>query len=130
MNVRRIIPFAIGVIVVVALVGGFATLGTPEHQRRLSIDRTTVADLVAISGSYPLSGGREHVPKAFIPMGVAGRKIDSNAYTYRRIDATHYELCASFLEPSSADDTQSKYAHGSGRTCFNYGLRGAFFTRS
>jgi len=48
-NAQRISVIAIFALIVLAVAAGFRILGSPDHQRRIALDRATVYDLVAIS---------------------------------------------------------------------------------
>ncbi len=126
MNAQRIAVVAIAVLLVLAIAAGFRLLGSPGYQRSIALDRVTVYDLMAISQAVVDHALPQQPLPATLPrFDVGGHPIDSAAYTYRRIDARHFELCATFLEaaPDGGDDpafAARKYEHNAGRACFRY----------
>jgi hypothetical protein len=128
--------FVLGAIVLV--VGGlalaFAFLGTPSHQRLVSLDEKRVQDLQEIAsllhGRYQSGGLPSVLPGTFFANDAAAMR----EYEYHRIDATHYMLCATFSTNSDNDEEnrgqesvlrhQHIWRHGAGRKCnkFNVAL--------
>lgn len=123
MNSNRV--FVLGAIVVV--IGGlalaFAFLGTPSHQRLVSLDQKRLEGLQEIASSLHdryQSGGLPRV----LPRSAFANDADTvRDYEYRRVDATHYMLCATF---STNDGNRQEevvwprhvWRHGSGHQCY------------
>jgi hypothetical protein len=125
-NARRIAVIGAIALIVLAVAAGFRLLGSPGHQRRLALDRATVYDLNAIARAVADCAPSPQPLPATLPRFDADEyPVDKAVYTYRRIDAEHFELCATFLEatPEVADDPAfvgHEYEHHSGHICFRY----------
>jgi hypothetical protein len=125
-NARRIAVIATVALLVLAVTVGFRLLGSPGHQRRIALDRATVSDLVAIARAVADDASPPQPLPATMPrFDAVGHPLDTAAYTYRRIDAQHFELCATFLEatPDVGDDPAfeaHEYEHHAGYACFRY----------
>jgi hypothetical protein len=115
---RRLVAIAIALIAAVAVVAGFLIIGTPEHQRRLTIDAAIARDLSAIAAAHRTQ--RPGIEYAFPNVRVpSGNELPLTSFAYRRLSASTFQLCAVFLEPSN--DAYRLYGtlqHGKGRTCY------------
>ena len=126
MNVRRIVVIVALALIVLAVAAGFHLLGSPDHQRRIALDRAAVYDLMAIAHAVADHALPPQPLPATMPRFDAGEHpVDKAAYTYRRTDAQHFELCATFLEatPEVGDDPAfeaHEYEHLAGHACFRY----------
>jgi hypothetical protein len=122
-TIRRIIPALIATLIVIAVVGGFLTLGSPEHQRRLKIDAGAIGDIRAISSMPQLNTADRAVPEKLRESDLLQIRNGRSAAThirYQRINAGTYELCTIFLEPSSDDDYRLQFTHAAGPTCYTF----------
>lgn len=116
------------------VVAGFRLLGSPAYQRRISVDRATIADLKAIVFALTTKNGAASIE---LPArlsrsdanGFGRGPVDTTPYVYRRIDARDYEICATFLEPSPPDADPDD-AHRSGNVCYRYQHAGMIPSRS
>jgi hypothetical protein len=129
-------------LVAAGLVAAFVTIGSPGHARMLRMDRLRVADLKNIAKA--LHQGYEQnrdVPKA-LPRNLPASYYDSSEdaqwvqrrdfthdpqthepYSFDRIDAKKYRLCAVFALASESETDAGKpvltfWSHGAGRTCY------------
>ena len=128
MSVERIALIVVGILLVIAVLAGFRALGPPGYQRRVAIDRERTQDLSVIA--LGVRAGNEapaklpaQMPHTY-PYGHAGGEAVSTApYAYRRIDAHHFELCATFLEAVPGTEQDHTYPHATGRTCYRYDMQ-------
>jgi hypothetical protein len=120
--------FTIGAIVVV--IGGlglaFIFLGTPAHQRDVSMDERRTEDLIKIANSlherYTSGGLPKQVPQFILD----NDSVTKGPYEYRRIDRKHYVLCAVFQTDTISKNDSERIAtwppagwrHHAGRTCY------------
>jgi hypothetical protein len=129
MNVNRV--FVLGAIVVV--VGGlalaFAFLGTPSHQRLVSLDEKRLEGLQEIASSLHDRYQSRGLPTVLPRTIFANDAATVRDYEYRRIDATHYVLCATFSTNDGNDEAyrgqeevvwpRHVWRHGRGHQCYN-----------
>lgn len=130
MNVNRI--FALGTIVVViaGLALAFEFLGTPARQRLLVLDDLRVRDLREIASVLHDRYGAGGVPTQ-LPSDLIGHDPETKrSYEFRRVDATHYVLCATFATPGPGEVAGYEYhelqyvwprrewRHRAGRQCY------------
>ena len=129
MNFNRLLGFAAVVAVAGGLVLAFVFLGSPAHQRRITLDGRRTSDLISIAGTihnrYATGGLPERLPPTF----AASDPVTNRSYEYKRVDARHYVLCAVFdTDQSKENDAEGAeervasppgvWRHGSGRTCY------------
>jgi hypothetical protein len=108
-------------LIVIAL--GFYNSGSPKLQRRLAIDRERVERLRQIAGQIQ---GRKELPAKVDDLRSmyirVGDPETDQPFDYKLIDATHYELCATFSEASEdwqlSPNSRSHWAHPAGRYCY------------
>jgi len=127
-NLNRLFLAGATVVVAGGLALAFSFLGTPAHQRLELIDAHRVRDLETIASSlqtrYRSGGLPERLPQDLV-LNDPGAK---EGYGYRRIDATHYDLCATFdtNEPVENGETvnilssQNAWRHEASRTCYKF----------
>jgi hypothetical protein len=126
-KVRLIVVLTAGFVCAVAIVGGFLFTGSPEHDQRIAADRARIDDLRSIATAISLDASVPEIPPLKVrPTYSDGRGTLSSAvstapYPYRRIDARHFELCATFLE--KAPDTNPAFPHDAGNACFRFDAR-------
>jgi hypothetical protein len=117
--------------VVAAIVAGQVMLGSPAQVRAQRLDEQRIRDLQAIANAITQRGV---LPDALADIQRSGqwtflRLTDAASglpYEYLTKDATAYQLCAQF--DTSADrgartDVGSFWSHGSGRQCFDLGIK-------
>ncbi len=115
--------------VVIAIAVGFWLLGSPAKRRQIRTDQQRLNDLKAIAmelRSLSASG----LPAALSDDVRRKDPISGQPYEYRRIDKTHYELCATFTTDSSEDRLQPvasgkdhRWQHPSGQHCYQLDTR-------
>jgi hypothetical protein len=127
--IRRAFPYAVGTAVVAAIVGGLVLVGSPSAERRRRLDEVRVNDLTQLKYAVDLYWNREGTlppsvdALATMPDARFRSTMDpstSEPYAYRAIDATRYELCATFETEDAAGRPFGDrfWAHGAGRKCF------------
>ncbi|MBI5742330.1 MAG: hypothetical protein HZA25_00635 [Candidatus Niyogibacteria bacterium] len=141
----RYFVWSVSVLVAVAVLGGFFTVGSPFEKRLTKLDERRISDLQNIQWSIinyyqkkeivpeKLSDLRDDI-SGFIP------PIDpenGSPYEYRATGKLSFELCANFVTenqnsaairnemapaksyyPAGADGTMENWRHGAGRFCF------------
>jgi hypothetical protein len=125
---NRLFGAATIAMVIAGVALAFAFLGTPAHQRLVALDDVRVSDLQRTASllhdRYPNGG----LPK-FLPKDLALRDpVTKRSYEYRRSDAKHYVLCATFATGETADRGQvypsavqwvpRDWPHRGARTCY------------
>ncbi len=130
MTLNRIFVLTTIVAVLAGLGLAFAFLGTPSHQRLVSLDEERVRGLQAIAVSlhdHYRDGGLPKVLPASAPRIDTSRIRD---FEYRRVDGTHYMLCATFSTNDGDDEdflAQSEvvwpphvWRHDAGHHCYKF----------
>jgi hypothetical protein len=100
------------------LVIGFWLLGSPAQQRDIGADRRRIEHLRGIAAELHARGG---TPPSSLQELNSPRMdpVTGNAYDYRPLEGTRYELCAVFGAASPQDSRQlSMWRHEAGRHCF------------
>lgn len=119
-------------VVVVALVAGFAMMGSPAQQREVAIDRHRVSDLRRIESAVE----RWYRERGTLPATLAQLRgqpgldlpgedpVTGVPYVYRAYPGGLYELCARFATDSADAGGEGalaggeEWAHGVGVSCF------------
>jgi hypothetical protein len=125
---RRAFPFIVGTAVVAGIAAGLVLIGPPSAERSRRLDEIRIGDLMQLSNAIELYWKREGMLPASLD-GLAGvpdaafrstmDPATSEPYAYRTIDASRYELCASFeREDLDGEYNDRFWAHGAGRKCF------------
>jgi hypothetical protein len=126
--IRRVFPYLVGTAVVAAIVAGLVLVGSPFAERLRRLDLIRVEDLRQLRRAVDVYWKAEgKLPAsldalATVPDAGFRSKMDPSTgkpYSYRSIDGSRYELCATF----EAEEPDSEYgnrfwAHGVGRKCF------------
>lgn len=111
--------------VVIAVVLGFLSLGSPNEQRLARADEQRIAALSRLAGEV---NGRWRAEKHTLPASLSG--VSANApkdpmtgapYEYRAIGPNQYELCATFARDNRKEAARSQsefWAHPKGHYCF------------
>jgi hypothetical protein len=127
-NLNRLFLAGATVVVAGGLALAFVFLGTPAHQRLELIDAHRVRDLETIASSlqrrYRSGGLPQRLPDDLVVNDPGAKE----GYSYRRIDATHYALCATFDTDEPVENGESvivlssrnAWRHGAGRTCYKF----------
>lgn len=125
MNVTRLLGVAAVVVVAGGLALAFIFLGTPAHQRGITIDERRLDDLMSIAGTvhghFATGGLPERLPSTYL----GSDPVTNRSYEYRRVDPHHYVLCAVFDTDQTAGNGEVRVApprgdwrHGTGRACY------------
>lgn len=132
----KYLPYLVIGAVVVAVVGSFFIIGTPQDERLRRFDETRVNDLSSIQNQV-IEFWRT---KRALPQTSKELENDINYFTlprdpqtnedyeYRVLGQYQFELCANFVAEKTYEDNsyaypviygyESKWTHGVGRTCF------------
>lgn len=128
MTLNRLFSFGAVVVVIAGLALAFVVLGTPGHQRLVSFDERRASDLertaTALYDRYHLHGLPAQLPES----QAASDPVTGRHYEFRRLNTTHYVLCADFATTgTTTGDEQrwtgfvwplSNWLHGIGHTCY------------
>ena len=105
MMLRRVFPYVVGTAVVAAIAAGLVLIGSPSAERMRRLDEIRERDLAQLANAIDLYWKREgELPASLdaladVPGASFRSTMDpstSQPYPYRAIDASRYELCASF----------------------------------
>jgi hypothetical protein len=133
MMIKRAFPYVVGTAVVAAMVAGLVLIGSPWTARSRRLDRIRVRDLTQLSQAIDRYWKQEgKLPASFdalatVPEASFGSTMDPSTaepYSYRPMDDSRYEMCATF----EADDREDAYSppfwkHAAGRKCFQLDAR-------
>lgn len=129
MTFERLFGLVTIAVVAAGVVLAFVFLGTPAHQRSISLDETRVRDLQTVATSLNARYQSRPLPVRF-PDDLVLFDNGKPEFVYRRVDATHYRLCTVFAASYSPRNdgayliTGERYArnwqHGAGRTCYEF----------
>jgi hypothetical protein len=117
------IATAVAVLGAVAL--AFSVIGSPAHERALALDRKRVTDLQTLQSRVEHAYWEKELP-AVSPDRTLRDPLTAKPYEYRRLDAIHYQLCATFQLPSDKPEEDRQpfvrdWSHRAGRTCYRLG---------
>ena len=138
---KESITYAIGatVLVIAGLTLGFMNTQTPSEVREYRLDTTQITDLTLmqsnVESSFNTKGTLpQSLNDAFDGMQIPVAPENRDAYTYRVISPTSYELCATFAYESSKTEQMqysepmyvgdmgikgnNNWTHGKGKWCF------------
>jgi hypothetical protein len=126
MNARLISTIVLVLLAALAVGLSIRHIDGPDLERRQRIDRTREQHLQEIDWAIAnFARDRRRLPASLAELLDANRRsmpvdpVSRQAYLYRRIDATHYRLCASFEVAGDGPDTRSLFAdHPAGLHCF------------
>lgn len=131
----RIFALVAAIAVAIGVVAGFWVLGSPNRQRQIAADRERIQDLRSIVWRLyeDAEKARDRGQPVELPESLEGRDrttdpITDQAYEYRRLSETTYELCAEFATDSSTyplsqaprDQQEKNWRHPQGRHCFKF----------
>lgn len=131
-NFDRLFALLAVAAVVIAVITGFWLLGSPNKQRQLRADQQRLQDIREIAQRLheqakqsPTLGKSIDLPVSLPPPARQFDPISGKTYEYRRLDSTHYQLCAEFATDSNKDRlrdspwmNQDFWQHPSGQHCF------------
>ena len=122
---RRAFPYIVGVAVIAAIGAGLILIGPPSAERSRRLDEVRVRDLTQLAYGIDLYWQREGAlpgsvdALATVPDASFRSTMDpatSEPYSYRPVDSSRYELCASFEGDGESRD--HFWSHDAGRKCF------------
>ena len=123
---ERIFGWAATAGIALALVLGFAAIGSPARERSLSLDEQRVSHLSMIASSVHerYTASRTHaLPRAL--SGIAGLDatilddpVTNAPYRYLPVAGPRYELCATFDQPSDPNAEITVWTHPAGDKCY------------
>jgi hypothetical protein len=125
--IRRAFPYVIGTAVVAAIVTGLILIGSPTEERKRRLDEVRARDLAQLANVVDQYWKREgKLPASLMALatlpGAAFRSaadpLTSQAYSYRVVEASRYELCATFETADAGEYGDRFWAHGEGYKCF------------
>jgi hypothetical protein len=122
MKAHHVLAVAACLLVVLGLVAGFTVTGPPSHARDVALDEKRVDDLVDISGRLRTRYRDTGDLPATLPSDWAHDPVTKQPYVYRRIDRSHFTLCATFAAPTENEDKgggTSFWSHGAGQKCYS-----------
>jgi hypothetical protein len=126
----RVLGALVTVVAIAAVAIGIVLLGSPADERARRLDQRRVQDLSGIARAVNLHWTRHaSLPPSLEQLQQApGADIRStdpttgDAYEYRPLDGTTYELCARFEHESARAGRPAGihdiWSHGGGRQCF------------
>ena len=131
-NFDRLFALLAVAAVVIAVITGFWLLGSPNKQRQLRADQQRLQDISEIAQRLheqakpsPNRGKSIDLPASLPPPARQFDPISGKTYEYRRLDSTHYQLCAEFATDSNKDRlrdspgmNQDFWQHPLGQHCF------------
>jgi hypothetical protein len=129
-NLQRAVAFFTIIIVILVVAAALMVLGPPSRQRAEALDRQRAADLRHVAEDL---ADRYAATKQPVPDRLTDPKRDpvsGRPYDYRRVDATQYELCATFDRRSVKSDDPvlddgAFWRHPAGRACYEFDARRA-----
>jgi hypothetical protein len=126
----------VSAVVLAAVVAGFLALGSPGEERLRQLDQRRIEDLRAIAddvmGIYGAADGGvlpDSLPQiASVTTNVVRRDpVTNTAYSYRKLAADCFELCAKFDLPAEDSDPRrfdGGWGHPAGDVCFEFKATG------
>ena len=129
MTFNRLFGIATIAIVAAGIVLAFLFLGTPAHQRSISLDEKRVRDLQTVASSLNERYQRRPLPARF-PDDLVLFDNGKPEFEYRRVDATQYRLCTVFAASYSprsdgtylisGEQSARTWQHAAGLTCYQF----------
>jgi hypothetical protein len=133
----KISLYAVSTVVILAVIIGMMTIGSPAKQRAVRMDEQRISDLMNIQsqivytqwqnkGDIPetLDALKDPISNFMLPTDPETKQ----SYEYKKITKNSFELCANFKSESKPEKTKSmayrygvegeNWQHGIGRTCF------------
>jgi hypothetical protein len=126
-NLNRLFVLAAVALVIAGLALAFGFLGTPAHQRLVSIDEQRLDDLESIASSLHEDYQAGGLPSRLPANVTSADPVTKRRYEFRRTDATHYQLCAVFSTKLTAEPQATNvqwrprgWPHDAGMTCYKF----------
>ncbi len=119
MSAERLYVVTACAIVAVGLILAFAYLGSPGHARAVALDRVRIHALETIASRLDKHGS---LPSRLPKNLMESDPTTHQAYNYRRLDARHYQLCATF-ETASEKHIENVPDVGDGYVNYQYAPR-------
>ncbi|MEL7051936.1 MAG: hypothetical protein AAGM45_09125 [Cyanobacteria bacterium J06588_5] len=140
----KLFAIASTVAVIVAIIGGFWLLGSPNKQRLIKLDQERVQNLETVAreiknetsgSSYENTEGTKDEPlpdrlsESIRNRDFAQDPVTGDVYEYNRLNDEAYELCATFATSTEADsqaqrnsgyqyNNNYRWEHPEGRHCY------------
>jgi len=106
--------------VLLGLIAGFTTLGSPDRQRLVQADSRRIEDLQIIHRGLHARSIQGVLPQALTePPLRRTDPITGQPYEYRRLDDSRYQLCATFSFESDKTNRDPVWYHPAGRHCYD-----------
>lgn len=127
MQTEDLAKIGFGVVVVLAIIGGIATVGGPATGRMEKRDQARISDLNELR-NYVTCVARARdktLPDSLDGNSECKRNLnrtdpfDGTPYVYRKLSDTSYELCANFERPEALSRWQGQNLH-SETGCLRY----------
>lgn len=126
---HRMFAWCAGAAIVLTLVCGFWSTGSPSALRVVSEDTRRLRDLYSIAARIQLDrttlGLKAPPPSLDSVNAVKNDPFNGRAYEYEVLDDERFQLCAEFSAASPPDTSgwEQFWAHPPGRNCFNIAFR-------
>jgi hypothetical protein len=133
----KISTYAVSTVVILAVIGGMMTIGSPAKQRAIRMDEQRISALMNIQSQivYTQWRNKGEVPATLDVLkdpisnfAIPKDPETKQSYEYRKLAINSFELCANFKSENNTEQTNSfayKYGvenenwqHGVGRVCF------------
>lgn len=125
----KTIGAVVSVLVLISVIGGFFLLGSPFEERQYRIDEERVRDLTLIQSEITFYWqAKQELPESLEDLDDPIRNFSvptdpetEEAYGYQQVDATTFELCATFAKESRDERNRfgsDSWEHEAGETCF------------
>ncbi len=124
---HRVFAGCAGLAMLLTLVLGFWSNGSPSSVRVLNEDNRRLKDLhgLTVQLQNKKLNGLQGPPASLADVGVKETDpFTGRSYEYRRLDGARYQVCAEFGAPSArgASAAAQFWAHPAGRKCFDIGF--------
>lgn len=121
MKLHHVLAVLACVLVIAGIVAGFTVTGTPGHARDVALDEKRTDDLKDIASRLRTRYNDTGAFPATLPDDWARDPVTKQPYQYRRIDRTHFALCATFTAPTEniGPPGTKFWNHGAGQKCFS-----------
>lgn len=135
LTVRSLCAIIVSAVVLAGIIVGIILLDSPAQERLRRLDERRVSDLREIAYAVDVYWMREdRLPSSLEELSSEERIVreladpeTGDAYEYRVVGDSSYELCAVFSRDTTTDERDSRYMnfwiHDSGRQCFQLEAR-------